>query len=194
MSGLTKKCPKCGNYIQGQKKESFVKYGAKKVFGGFFGSIVGTVAGLAVDAVSDSVYEYKCPNCGHSWEDDGNFSSQELHEVESDTKLKFSDITLKDVCDNITGYYNNQRYTGYAESNDSKMKIKFINGQPAIFYFYYDNGQLAVEGWNDEKRCYSPDGYPISESEFDKTSFSKKIDKMTDKMVSECKWDYNNIL
>lgn len=187
MSSLTKKCPKCGNYIQGQKKESFVKYGAKKVFGGFFGSIVGTVAGLAVDAVSDSVYEYKCPNCGHSWEDDGKFSSQELHEATSDRILKFSSITLKDVCDNLVGYYNNDRYNGYAESNDSKLKIKFINGQPAIFYLYYDNGQLAVEVWNEERRCYSPEGHPISESYFETTSFSKKIDKMMDKMA-ECKW------
>lgn len=183
MSSVTKRCPKCGNYIQGQKQESLVKYGAKKIFGGFFGSVVGSIASLAADAVSDTVYEYKCPNCGHSWEDDGNFSSKELREANCDTQLKFSDITLKCVCDDMVGYYNNQRYNGYAESNDSKLKFKFINGNIAIFYFYYDNGQLAMESWNDEKLCYSPQGHPISESEFDSSSFSKRIDKMLEKMM-----------
>ena len=91
----TKQCPKCGNYAEGHKIETFERKATKAVgkkatsmatgaaigsivpgigtlVGGAIGALVGDAMSSNLDDVNDMIhgkanYEFRCAKCGHTW-------------------------------------------------------------------------------------------------------------------------------
>ena len=93
---MNQKCPACGNFVEGKKKETFARKMTRSVMkkggttaagaliGTMFGGPVGTVLGIAAGAlmsdktnqaademydaaVGEIEYEFTCPKCGRMW-------------------------------------------------------------------------------------------------------------------------------
>lgn len=93
---MNQKCPACGNFVEGKKKETFARKMTRSVMkkggttaagaliGTMFGGPVGTVLGIAAGAlmsdktnqaademydaaVGEIEYEFACPKCGRMW-------------------------------------------------------------------------------------------------------------------------------
>lgn len=99
---MKQQCPKCGNWVEGTEKKSIVKRGIRK--GISFIPIVGQIVdnfdsgyqmvsgesivdkfiNKADSQIRDIPYEFKCPNCGFSWEstidgEEGNLATKEQY-------------------------------------------------------------------------------------------------------------------
>lgn len=181
MAGPTRKCKKCGNYVEGKRRRSLKSKGAQSVFGSIFGSIVGKAAGALADFLEDEIYDFNCPQCGFHWEGgevenpfDNTDSVESIEIVNSDTN-----ITIRKIQDDYVFFYNNKRFSGIISSSNTTMKIKIQDGNLACFYHYYPNGQLAKEFIQDYVKCYNRNGNLISEDEFEKLNpnFEDKLEK-----------------
>lgn len=185
MTGPTRKCKKCGNYVEGKRRRSIKSKGAQTVFGSIFGGIVGKAAGAIADFLEDEIYDFNCPQCGFHWEG-GEVENpfEDTDSVESMKIVSTSDknLTIREIQDDLVFFYNDKRFSGIISSSNTTMKIKTQDGLMSCLYNYYPNGQLAKEGIQDYVKFYNRNGKLISEDEFEKLNpnfednFQKELD------------------
>lgn len=166
MSNPIKQCPNCKNYVEGQRKQSLSKIGTHAILGNLFSSIVGKISDLAFDAMTNAVYEYECPNCGHTWEDDGKYHLSEISNLEHE-EIPLSNIKVKSVKGEYVFFVNGTRFNGIGYSRDGLFKLRIVNGEEVGMFLYYSKDKITCMGGDGELKFYDEKGNMLSEDEVD---------------------------
>ena len=120
MATITKKCPECGNWTEGNINRSttsksirgIVKKGGMKLVLSPIGGIPGFIAGAAIDAVAgdaineivnnavdqvipDSQFSFTCPKCGHHWVENCHYDMDNIIMLSDDDVQTIKDVFIE---------------------------------------------------------------------------------------------------